>query len=261
MKPMPMILVDQLLVVALAFLLGIVDASLGMGYGTILTPVLLMIGLDPLQIVPAVLVSQLAGDFLAAAFHHRLKNVDLSLGSKHFKIALLLAILSITGAVAAVLIAVNLPTNYLNLYIGISVAVSGLAVLAARQRDYPFSWTRLLGFGSFAAFNKGISGGGYGPIMVAGQLLSGVGVKGAIGITVVAEGVTSVVAAFTFVLVGESLDVLLLSLLTIGISLSTPIAALIVKKVDDRRVKMMIGIVTLLLGTLTVLGALQPWIT
>lgn len=256
-----MILIEQLLVVALAFLLGIVDASLGMGYGTILTPVLLLIGFAPLQIIPAVLVSQLAGDFLAAAFHHKLQNVNLSLGSKHFKVALLLATLSLAGAVAAVLVAVSLPTTYLNLYIGISVAVSGLAVLAARKRDYPFSWPKLLGFGSLAAFNKGISGGGYGPIMVAGQLLSGVEVKGAIGITVVAEGVTSMVAALAFVHMIRSIDLLLLGLLTIGISLSTPIAALIVKKVDDRKVKIMIGFVTLALGSLTVFGVVQHWIT
>ena len=256
-----MILIEQLLVIALAFLLGTVDASLGMGYGTILTPVLLLIGFAPLQIIPAVLVSQLAGDVLAAAFHHRLQNVNLSLGSKHFKVALLLATLSLAGAVAAVLVAVSLPTTYLNLYIGISVAVSGLAVLAARKRDYPFSWPKLLGFGSLAAFNKGISGGGYGPIMVAGQLLSGVEVKGAIGITVVAEGVTSMVAALAFLHMIRSIDLLLLGLLTIGISLSTPIAALIVKKVDDRKVKIMIGFVTLALGTLTILGVVQHWIT
>jgi hypothetical protein len=256
-----MFLTDQLLVVALAFLLGIVDASLGMGYGTILTPMLLIIGFDPLQVIPAILVSQLAGDFLAAAFHHRLKNVNLAFGSKHSKIALLLAALSITGATAAVLIAVSLPTFYLNLYIGVSVAVSGLVVLAATRRNYPFSWIRLLAFGSFAAFNKGISGGGYGPIMIAGQLLSGVEVKGAIGITVVAEGVTSLVAALAFVLVRGSIDLLLLSGLTIGIALSTPIAAFIVKEVDDRKVKTIIGIVTLLLGTLTIMGVLQRWIT
>jgi uncharacterized membrane protein YfcA len=44
-------------VVILAFFLEVVDASIGMGYGTLLTPVLLMIGFDPLQVVPAVLVS------------------------------------------------------------------------------------------------------------------------------------------------------------------------------------------------------------
>lgn len=38
---------SAIIVAILAFLLEIVDASLGMGYGTILTPVLLMLGFDP----------------------------------------------------------------------------------------------------------------------------------------------------------------------------------------------------------------------
>jgi uncharacterized membrane protein YfcA len=39
-----MMLLDHIIIIASAFLLGIVDASFGMGYGTILTPVLLMVG-------------------------------------------------------------------------------------------------------------------------------------------------------------------------------------------------------------------------
>lgn len=37
-----------------------IDASIGMGYGTALTPQLLIIGLSPLEVVPAVLLGQLA---------------------------------------------------------------------------------------------------------------------------------------------------------------------------------------------------------
>jgi uncharacterized membrane protein YfcA len=248
---------DYFLVVAFGFLLGMVDASFGMGYGTLLTPMLLAVGLDPLQVIPAVLGSQLAGDFLAALFHHRFKNVDFSWGSRQLKVAGMLAILSVAGAVIAVLIAVNLPTLHLTLYIGTSVAVSGLVILAVRKRSYGFSWSRLLCLGSFAAFNKGISGGGYGPIVVAGQILSGIEVKGAIGITALAEGVTCIVALFSYLLVGESVDWLLLILLSIGITFSTPLAAFVVKKVESRRMKLMIGIFTLVLGLATILQALQ----
>ena len=37
-----------------------VDSSLGMGYGTTLTPLLLLAGFEPLQIVPCVLLSEFA---------------------------------------------------------------------------------------------------------------------------------------------------------------------------------------------------------
>ena len=244
---------DYLPVVALAFLLGIVDASFGMGYGTLLTPVLLMLGFDPLRVVPAVLVSQLAGDFLAALFHHRFKNVDLSFGSIHFKIAVTLAVLSIAGSVAAVLVAINLPMLYLNIYIGLSATVSGLAILAVKTRNRRFSWRRLSCLGSFAAFNKGISGGGWGPIVVAGQILTGVEMKAAIGITTLSEGVICAFAVVTYFLVYRSMDWLLLAFLSVGIALSTPFAALIVKKVESRKMKLIIGLLTITLGLSTVL--------
>ena len=88
--------------ILLAFVLETVDASLGMSYGTILTPVLLMMGYDPVHIVPAVIVSQLVGDFLAAFFHHQFKNVDLSIGSEDFRVGATLAGLSLVGSVCSV---------------------------------------------------------------------------------------------------------------------------------------------------------------
>ena len=54
-----------------AFLCEYVDSTLGMGYGTILTPVLLAVGFNPLQIVPAVLLSELISGVLAGILHHR----------------------------------------------------------------------------------------------------------------------------------------------------------------------------------------------
>jgi hypothetical protein len=251
-----MIPFDYLLMIILAFLFGIVDASFGMGYGTMLTPVLLMLGLAPFQVVPAVLVSQLAGDFLAVMFHHRFENVNLSIGSRDFKIALILAALSLTGSVIAVLVAFNIPLSYLNLYIGASVSASGLIILATRKKSRCFSWLRLFFLGSFAAFNKGISGGGYGPIAMAGQILTGVEVKSAIGITALSEGITCIFAAATYFLIYRSIDLPLLVLLSIGITFSAPLAALIVRKVESRNIKLMIGTLTLMLGLLTVLKAL-----
>ena len=42
-----------------AFIAEYFDSSLGMGYGTTLTPVLLFMGYTPMQIVPAVLLSEM----------------------------------------------------------------------------------------------------------------------------------------------------------------------------------------------------------
>lgn len=251
-----MVLFDYLFVVILAFLLEVVDASMGMGYGTILTPALLMIGFDPLQVVPAVLVSQLAGDFLGAFFHHKFKNVNLSIGSKHFKVAMTLSFLGLIGSTIAVAIAANLPKLLLSLYIGTLFAFTGLMVLITKNKNYGFSWTRLLGLGSLAAFNKGISGGGYGPLVTSGQILAGVKARSAIGIISLAEGVTCVAAVLMYVLIGRNIDWLLSILLSVGVVLSAPLAAFIVRKIESRKLRLVIGISTLLLGLSTILRAL-----
>ena len=64
-------------VIILAFLCEYIDSSLGMGYGTTLAPLLLILGYNPLQVVPAILFSELISGLSAAFFHHRFKNSNL----------------------------------------------------------------------------------------------------------------------------------------------------------------------------------------
>lgn len=45
--------------IILAFFCELIDSTLGMGYGTTLTPVLMIIGFGPLAIIPCVLLSEL----------------------------------------------------------------------------------------------------------------------------------------------------------------------------------------------------------
>jgi uncharacterized membrane protein YfcA len=46
-----------------------------MGYGTTLTPVVLLLGFEPLHVVPAVLLSEFVTGLVAAGFHHKVGNV------------------------------------------------------------------------------------------------------------------------------------------------------------------------------------------
>lgn len=238
-------------IVALAFVLEIIDAAFGMGYGTILTPALLMLGYDVGQVVPAVIASQLVGDFLAAFFHHQFKNVDLSPKSEQFKVASALAGFSLVGSVASVLFALKLSKFALNIYIGVLVLVVGIVVLSTREKQRDFSWLRLLFLGSIASFNKGLSGGGYGPVVTAGQILTGVEVRASLGITALAEGVTCIAAVITYLLAGRQVDWMLAGMMAIGVAASTPVAAFIVKKLDAKRLKLIIGICTIIMGALT----------
>ncbi|MBN1977513.1 MAG: sulfite exporter TauE/SafE family protein [Anaerolineae bacterium] len=236
-------------IILLALLCEYVDSTLGMGYGTTLTPLLLLMGYEPAQIVPSVLLSEFLTGVLAGVAHHEFGNVNLRPGSRSFKVAMALAACSVVGAVAAVFIAVHVPKWLLEAYIGVLVLAVGLGILLTIGKAFAFSWRKLIGLGLVAAFNKGLSGGGYGPLVCGGQVLSGVGEKEAIGITALSEGLACIVGVTAYVLTGDGIvDWGLAPSLALGALLSVPLAALTVKKAPVGKMRWAIG------GAVTALG-------
>jgi uncharacterized membrane protein YfcA len=196
-----------------------VDSTLGMGYGTTLTPILLLMGYEPAHIVPSVLLSEFLTGVLAGIFHHGLGNVSFKPGSRPLKVALVLAMCSVVGTLAAVFTAVNIPRWMLKTYIGVLVLSMGIGILVTINKTFAFSWKRIIGLGLVAAFNKGLSGGGYGP------LVTGAG-NGAV-------------------------DWGLAPSLILGAVLSVPFAALTVKKMPTQKLRWAIGITITALGLFT----------
>lgn len=242
----------SVLIIIFAFLCEYIDSSLGMGYGTTLSPLLLIMGYSPLQVVPAILLSELVSGLSAAFFHHKFKNTNFKIGTPDLKIAFVMAGCSIFGVLAAVFIALKLPTFFLKLYIGLVVFSMGLLILVSLNRKFKFSWRKIISLGLLAAFNKGISGGGYGPIVTSGQILSGVKSKKAIGITSLAEGLTCLVGVITYLLyTNHTIEWGLAPSLVLGAVLSVPFAAYTVKKFEGRYLKIIVGIATLILGLFT----------
>ena len=130
-----------------------------------------------------------------------------------------------------------------------------------------------------------MSGGGYGPVVTGGQILSGVESKSAVGITSMAEGLTCLVGVSLYILIPflkwksltagipvpwlgwnlpdgpipywfEQIDFSLTPALIIGSVLSTPFAAWAVKRIDANKFRVIIGIATLVLGTFTLVKVL-----
>jgi len=235
----------------LAFVCELVDSTLGMGYGTTLTPIMLALGFEPIEIVPAVLCSEAITGVLAGVFHHEFGNVNLKKGSPDLKIAAVLTGCSVGGVLLATILAVNLPGWVVKLYIGLLVLALGLVILLNKKKEYEFSWKRIAGLGWLAAFNKGISGGGYGPVVTAGQVLSGVRGRKAVGITSLAEGITSIVGFGIYMYSGVSLNVPLLISLIIGAVISVPISAYIVSRMPAGKLTYIIGGISTALGSYT----------
>jgi len=244
-------------IIPLAFICEFVDSSLGMGYGTTLTPLLLILGYDPLDIVPAVLFSEFITGILAGLLHHEFKNVDLRPGTRDFNVTLVMTLLSIVGVVLAVLISVSLPKWAVKAYIGFVVLVIGISILLYHKRKHSFSWKRIAGLGILASFNKGISGGGYGPVVTGGQVLSGIESRQAVAIASMAEGITSAVGVSIYLLKGVPLNLNLALSLLIGAVISVPPAAYFIKRVSTGKLTLAIGGMSTVLGGYTLLRLLM----
>ena len=234
-----------------ALLCEYIDSSLGMGYGTTLTPLLLLAGFEPLQIIPCVLLSEFLTGLLAALMHHRDGNVDFLRDRKVRTTALLLSALSAVGAIAAVTFAVRIPKLWLTSIIAVIIVSVGVITLATLRRRFAYRPSHMLALGAVAAFNKGLSGGGYGPLLTAGQVVSGMSPKQAVAITSLAESFTCFVGLVAFlVLQGSHIDWTLAMPLSTGAILSVPVATLTVRRLPENVMRACVGGATCLLGLL-----------
>jgi len=224
------------------------DSSLGMGYGTTLTPLLLLANYEPLQIVPAVLFSELLTGLAAGAMHHRDGNIDLRRDPAARDTFGLLAFLSALGAIIAVMIAVKISSQWFTGLIVVIVLAMGLVTLATARRQIRFHRAGILTIGLIAAFNKGLSGGGYGPLVTSGQVVSGVPARQAVAITSMAEALTCAMGLGAYLFFKSGIDWSLTLPLAAGALLSVPLATATVQQMPETAIRRGVGLFTLILG-------------
>lgn len=237
-----------LLVFLAAFACELMDSSLGMGYGTTLTPILLLSGFEPLQIVPAVLLSELVTGLAASLMHHRDGNVDFLRDARARRTVFWLTVLSAAGALGAVFVALSISRFWFGLAITAIILAMGVLILATLHHRIPYRAGSIVAVGAVAAFNKGLSGGGYGPLVTAGQVVSGLPAKNAVAITSLAESFTCLVGLGGYLAVGKTVDLALAVPLALGATLSVPMATSMVRRLPEGRLRAAVGLATLALG-------------
>ncbi|MCP4230976.1 MAG: sulfite exporter TauE/SafE family protein [bacterium] len=246
----------SLAVFGIAFLCGYFDASLGMGYGSTLTVILLLVGFTPLQIIPVVLTSQFLGGIAGGFAHHKVGNVNLKPGSRPFKIAVVMGLSAIVPIISAVWLANYVSEKVLAIIIGTVIATVGIIVLLTYGKSYKFRWWKMVVLGTVAAFNKSISGGGYGPLVTGGQIISGIKGREAVGITHLAEGFVCIGALAVYFIFGIKAEWGIAPAIILGEMASVPLAAITVKAVRSRTLNLIIGFFTTILGLAALVKAL-----
>jgi uncharacterized protein len=255
-----------------AAVMEFVDSGIGMGYGTVLTPLLMAFGYNPLEVVPAILLSQAVGGLTATVFHHKHENVDVMprtmnpgtiLGAlktygivesfrrgftDDMKKVLAIIVLGVVAAAVGSVLAVHVAPWVLNAYIG--AMVTGIGILLLWGRTFQFSWKKLIAVGFFASFNKGFSGGGFGPIATGGQVVITDEHRSSIGRTTLAEAPICIIAFVTYVLQKGFTAYSLLAALCVGAAVGAVWGPMFTKRLSPKWVKLVLGLLLLVLGAL-----------
>jgi uncharacterized membrane protein YfcA len=241
-----------LLCAALEFL----DSSLGMGYGTTLTPVLLFFGFEPIDLVPTILISEFLSGFASAFFHSEAGNVRFTPGTNHLRAAMALSLCSLVGVLLGVKLVFEIPAIPLRRLIGAVILGAGLYTLLMSRRTFHFGYGKIVVLALIASFNKALSGGGYGPLLTSGQILSGVRGRAAVAITSLAEGFTCLAGSVLFLVAGKTIRLELLLPVVAGALLSVPLSAHTVRHVPEAFLRRAIAWLTIGMGTVTILKTL-----
>ncbi|MGV9198743.1 MAG: sulfite exporter TauE/SafE family protein [Promethearchaeia archaeon] len=240
---------------AIAFTCEYIDVTTGMGYGTLMGPILLIFGFSIAQVVPVLLLAQMICGASACLFHQKLKNANfnpLSNDAKDSRKALLFTICGSFAMVGALFLVVSIPEFFLMLYLGITISVVGIIMLI--QKNFQFSSKLLLVVGGISAFNKAISGGGFGPVVTSGQVITGSETSNAVAITSFSETALSALGFILYLIFVGGLDIYLAFLVIFSGLLATPLGAFHAKKLANKKsANKIIGVTIVVLGFMTLL--------
>ena len=150
----------------------------------------MILGYDARLLVPAILVSETVSGLWGGFWHWRFKNIDW----KAVGLTLVGSLIAMT--LATYVMATYLPPFMLKQVIAWFAVIMGLFVVARSYMVHRLEKIRIdrhkwlftvMGF--LIGYQKGTSGGNYGPFSVTGYIVMGLPAAVAIGTTTVAEGI------------------------------------------------------------------------
>lgn len=239
---------SSIVLLLLALCCEFMDATIGMGYGTTLTPILLVLGYPVDMVVPAALLSQLLANISVAFFHHKAGNFNFWNDHQTRNTGIIMGVVGLTVSVVTMLFSLKLPAKYLRTGITLMVIGIGIFMLVGSRLKIRFRTRNIAILAGVAAFNKAFSGGGYGPLVCGGQVLVGLPVRAAVASTAVAEAIVCVAAVVAFYAGGKTIPLFLLLPLVVGSLLSTPVSAVTLSRIPQTIVKKLMAMAILLLG-------------
>lgn len=247
---------EFLFVTALSFLFEFINGATGMGFGTLSAQAFIWMNFSPSLTVQNILISELITGFVASYFHSGDKNINFFTPRNRLA-TLIITFGCVLGVFIGVPTAMKMQKDVLIASTGVVTIICGLIILFMLNVIRRYSHSKMMALSTIAAFNKSLTGGGFGALLTSGQIIGGLEGKSAAAITSFAKGITGGIGIVVYLANGSQVELKYLLAILVGSFLAVPFATGFIKKFDERQVKKIIAIVTLIMGTITLLKGLH----
>ncbi len=243
-----------LLMLITGFAAQMVDGSLGMGYGTISTTILLAIGINPAIVSSRVHSARVFSSGVSGWSHHRFGNIN----KKLFRA---LVIPGCIGAILGAILAfygqkyaaeVRIPLSLYTLYLGYYIIRKAFKRKIAAGKVTGAGWLASVG-----GFLDAFAGGGWGTLVTSTLISKRRNARYVIGSVCLAEFFVVFASSITFFIVLKNIPLLDVAGLIIGGLIAAPIAARLVGKLHLKTMFILIGSLVILTSISTLYKSLM----
>lgn len=229
---------------AVGFAAQIVDGAIGMAYGVLATTVLLSLGIAPATASASVHAAEVFTTGASGLAHWHAGNARLDLVWR-------LALPGMIGGAAGAYVLSEVPGETIRPLISAYLLAMGVMILAKALRRRPAVARpprHVEALGLAGGFLDAIGGGGWGPMVASTLIGGGTTPRHVIGSVIVAEFFVTATVSATFVAtIGLALWPIIAGLVLGGV-VAAPFAAQVTRRLPDRPLMILVGIVVILLS-------------
>ncbi len=221
----------------LGFCAQLIDGCLGMAYGVSLTTFLMLQGIPLVFASSSIHFSEIFTTFTSGIAHWKFKNIDGVMFKK-------LTLSGVLGGILGAYILSSLNGEKLKPFVSIYLLLLGVRILLKVRKKFIFKNVKrhLIPLGFIGGFFDAIGGGGWGPIVTSSLIVKGNAPNTAIGTVNSAEFFVTLAQSLTFIsLIGMGNWKIILGLIIGGV-IAAPISAYLCKKVNQKVLMLMVGI-------------------
>ncbi len=233
----------------------LIDGALGMAFGLVSSSILLSLGVPPAAVSAAVHSAEVFTTGTSGISHLVAGNVDKRLFWR-------LAGFGAAGGISGAWLLTQLPGDLIRPLIYAYLFVLALLILLrAAGHLQPRGEVRRVGLlGFVAGWLDASGGGGWGPVATSTLLARGGTARTTIGTVNAAEFVVTLAISLTFLFTLGITHLEVVGGLLIGGMLAAPLAAILVKRVNERYVLVAVGLLVLAISGVQIARQASQWL-